>query len=187
VEYFPIRSAFALIVLALTASPSMAEQWSVTALAAIAKEERRGRGWDEPSLALGFSTGWRLSPSLSFEADVTYVPDMLPDNPIISAKLDVLYLSGTAVYNLTTGKWQPYLAGGMGVGRTHFTQPESGLRFVNPPHWGPGVNVGGGVKRRMRPRTELRADIRYVLIRDISDDVTDVWRAAAGFTVFLRR
>ena len=166
----------------------MAEpQWSVTALGAVAKEQRRGRGWDESSLALGFATGWTFSPSLSFEADVTYVPDMLPDNPIISATLAVLNVSGTVLYDVTTSKWQPYLAAGIGVGRTHFTQPEIPLRFVNPSHWGPGANVGGGVKRRLTPRTELRADIRYILIRDISDDVTDLWRSAAGLTVFIRR
>ena len=138
-------------------------------------------------MTLGFATGWTLLPSLSFEADVTYVPDMLPDNPIISAKLAVLHVSGTILYDITTSKWQPYLVAGIGVGRTHFTQPETTLRFVNPSYWGPAVNVGGGVKRRLTPRTELRTDIRYVLIRDISDDVTDLWRCAAGLTVFLRR
>ncbi|MCA1651448.1 MAG: hypothetical protein LC753_14635 [Acidobacteria bacterium] len=65
----------------------MADQWNITALSASAIEGRRGRSWDEPSLALGFSTGWQSSPSLTFETDVTYVPDMFPDNPIISASL----------------------------------------------------------------------------------------------------
>ena len=112
---------------------------------------------------------------------------MLPDNPIISAKLAVLHVSGTILYHITTSKWQPYAVAGIGVGRTHFTQPETTLRFVNPSHSGPAVNVGGGVKRRLTPRTELRTDIRYVLIRDISDDVTDLWRCATGSPVFLRR
>lgn len=183
-----IRFVVASIIVVATASQSMADQeWSITTVAGMAKEQHRGRGWNDSSIAIGLAAGWTLSPALALEADFTYVPDMFPDAPAISAKLSVFNLTGTLLYDLTAGKWQPYLAVGAGFGRTRFTQPEFGPRFLNPPHWGPGISAGGGLKRRVTPRTELRADVRYILIRDISDDVTDLWRVAAGITVVLGR
>lgn len=47
--------------------------------------------------------------------------------------------------------------------------------------------MGGGVKRRVTPRTEQRADIRSILIRDISDDVTDLWRVTSGLAITVGR
>jgi len=181
-----VRFVLALILVPTSALQSRADQaWSVSALAGIAREQRRGRGWDDSSLAIGLSAGRTFSPSLALEAEFTYVPDMFPDAPTFSATLSAANLAGTVLYDLATGNWQPYIAIGAGFGRTRFTQPEA--RFLNPPHWGPSINVGGGVKRRVTPRTEVRADVRYVSIRDISDDVTDLWRIAGGLTVILGR
>jgi hypothetical protein len=177
------------LVFLVSASQCMADQeWSATALGGIAKEQHRGRGWEDAALAVGLSAGRTLTPSLAVEAEFTYVPDMFPDAPpIISGKLSVVNVTGTLLYDLTSGNWQPYIAVGAGFGRTRFTQPEFAGRFQNPSHWGPGVNAGGGVKRRLTTRTELRADVRYILIRDISDEVTDLWRVAGGLTVMLSR
>jgi hypothetical protein len=181
------RFVLAMLGVAVGASQSMAgQEWTVTGVAGLAKEQHPGRGWDDSSLALGLSAGRMLSPSLSFEADLTYVPDMFPDNPTISAQLSVVNLAGSVLYDLTKGNWQPYLIVGAGFGRTRFTQPEFAQRFLNPPHWGPSVNAGGGVKRQLSPRTELRADFRYIVIRGISD-VTDLWRVAGGLTVIMGR
>lgn len=185
-RWFLMRFLPGTIVLLISASASTAEpEWTVTVLSGVANEQRRGRGWDDASLGIGLAGGWTLSSSRAIEADLTYVPDMLPDNSIISAKLSVFTLSATVVQDFTTGNWQPYVAVGGGLGRTHFAQPQFGDRFQNS-HWGPCINAGGGIKRRLTARTELRADVRYIWIRDISDDVTDLWRVGGGLTVYLR-
>jgi hypothetical protein len=184
-----MRLALALLLGFVSASQCVAEpDWSATAIAGIAKEQHPGRGWGDSSLAIGLSAGWTFSPSLALEADFTYVPDMFPDAPpLISAKLSVVNLTGTVLYDLRIGDWQPYLAVGAGLGRTRFTQTEFAGNVQNPPHWGPAVNAGAGVKRRLTAHTELRADVRYILIRDIPDDLTDLWCFAGGLTVMIGR
>jgi hypothetical protein len=184
-RYSLTRSSLAAILILASAPSSMAEpDWTVTVLAGAAKEQRRGRGWKDASLGMGLSGGWALTRSRTIEADLTYVPDLFPDNPIISAKQSVVTLTGTLVHDLSTGNWQPYVAVGGGLGVTRFAQPQFGDRFHSS-HWGPAVNAGGGIKRRLSARMEVRADVRYIWIRDASDDVTDLWRIAGGFTVLM--
>jgi hypothetical protein len=114
------------------------------------------------------------------EVELTYVPDLLP---FPADRLSVLTVSGVFIRDLRQTGLQPYVAVGGGFGRTQLTS--SG--FENRPLYGPTLNVGGGAKFPLRSGVEARADVRYIAIRDVPDNIRDFWRISAGLTFVLRQ
>jgi hypothetical protein len=155
------------------------ERWSVTGSVGAAIEERRRRGFDDALFALSVASGYGWSESASVEAELTYVPDLFG---FPAERLSVLTVSGVFIRDLRQTGLQPYLAVGGGFGRTRLIS--SG--FENRPLNGPTINLGGGVKVPVRRAVQVRADVRYIAIRDVPDDIRDFWRISAGLTVLLR-
>jgi len=168
-------------------SSARADEWSVTPFLGGAFEERRRSGVGDSMIGVGFAGGYAWSESANIEAELTYIPDLSRNRGgVSSGRLSIINISGVFLYDLRSTGWQPFLAAGVGYGRRRSTQRDVGFP-PNPPLRGPSISLGGGLKIPLTRRAVFRSELRYVAIRDLPDDITDLWRFSGGLTIALSR
>jgi hypothetical protein len=156
-----------------------------------------GFGGDSPSndkLTYGASIGYMGAGIFGFEADLAYTPQFFENNTDNISFADSDNVT-TAMANLivgipvggTHGKgFRPYVAGGIGMLKTHV---EDTAQLFNVSNNDLGVDIGVGAMGFMSEHVGLRGDVRYY--RDLQDptqngDFTlatgkfDFWRGTVG-------
>ncbi len=175
---------------------------SISSMAAAQTESTESRGWfaspfiaatfggdtTETAPFYGASGGW-MGRRLGFEGEVANAPDFFEPTGFLTYRR-VTTVMGNAFYRFSTGRVQPYAAGGVGLVRPHLAEAgELAVLEVNTF----GFNVGGGMFGRISDHTGVRSDLRYVRTAGSSDsganpfglDLSrfEFWRAAAGLVV----
>ncbi len=156
-----------------------------------------GFGGDTPSndkLTYGASIGWMGAGVMGFEADLAYTPQFFENNTDNISFADSDNVT-TAMANLIvgvpiggqTGKgFRPYVAGGIGMMKTHVVDS---AQLFNVSNNDLGVDLGVGAIGFMTDHVGFRGDVRYY--RDLqnptsSGDFTlatgkfDFWRGTVG-------
>jgi hypothetical protein len=156
-----------------------------------------GFGGDSPSndkLTYGASIGWMGAGVMGFEADLAYTPQFFENNTdnisfadsdnVTSAMANLIV--GVPIGGQTGKGFRPYVAGGIGMLKTHVVDDS---QLFNVSNNDLGVDLGFGAMGFMTDHVGFRGDVRYY--RDLQDptangDFTlstgkfDFWRGTVG-------
>ena len=143
----------------------------------------------KPMVGVSVSKKWKR---LYIEADLTEIPGFFTGNAedrVITSS-NVLLFSGSLIATLPTlGRVTPYGVAGLGAQHVRI-RDEADVFPVST--WQPALTVGGGVLLRVRPRIQVRADVRYAISRrdegvassiGFGTNYLDFWRPSVGVGV----
>lgn len=167
------------------------DRWNVTAFVG----PGFGADLNNSPLSVGVAGAYNFTPRLAFEAEFAYTRGA-EQGVLFNLDTGVSSLSANAIYHFGTAGWVPYGAFGLGwlrgntdlddlqgTGLTPAQLIALGLNSDGTTN-AFGVNLGGGVKRRLGDRVNFRGDLRYFSGRDLAPSF---WRAYAGLGFLVGR
>lgn len=160
------------------------ERWNITAFLG----PGFGADLNNSPLNLGVAGAYNFTPRLSVEGEFAYTRGA-EQGVLFDLDTSVVSLSANALYHFADTGWVPYGAVGIGMlrGSTDLDDLAS-IGLTGPQiialgldedgsNTALGLNLGGGVKRRLSDRVNFRGDLRYFSGRDLAPSF---WRAYAG-------
>ena len=138
-----------------------------------------GSRMDDPgplsSGLIGGRIGYAATKRIAAEAELMVIPT---EDDVVGDYATVFGLRTHARVDLMTGKFRPFLGGGVGLlvlrGNTPLLINDTQAEL----HW------GGGVRYAISSRFDLRVDVRHLIVADrTADGVTSDVEATAGFAI----
>ena len=121
---------------------------------------------NEPSFANGFDLAAQvegyLTPRVSVRGQFSGAWWDIRDHPY-TGSVDPIVLDGNLVYNFEHGVWHPYVTGGVGAYRYHWTEPG----VPNGSNTYSGVNLGGGVEYFFTRDATLTTEFIFHKVGDV--------------------
>lgn len=148
----------------------------------------------QEKMTFGANAGWMGAGIIGGELSFGWAPNFFGDiddtNPIDNSVLDLM---GNLIVGIPVGGtrgigFRPYVTGGLGMIRTSFDTPVSGVSINNNDF---GYNLGAGAMGFFNDHFGLRGEVKYLRTID-SNDVNDLnfdlggfhfWRATAGIVI----
>jgi OOP family OmpA-OmpF porin len=110
------------------------------------------------SAGLGVAGGYNWSENISFEGELSWLPDAQGGDSNVDEP--VVTVSGNGVYHFATGtNLTPYATLGIGIAHTSVTIKTLSTGATSDT--GFAVNFGGGLKAELSHRLTVRGDLRY--------------------------
>lgn len=166
-------------------------RWNVTAFIG----PGFGADLNNSPLSLGAAAAYNFTSRFALEGEFGYTRGA-QQGVLFNLNTGVTSLSANAIYHFGEAGWVPY--GAFGLGMLHGSTDLSNITTLgltsaqltalgldtNGGTTALGVNLGGGVKRRLSDRVNFRGDLRYFSGRDLAPSF---WRAYAGLGFLIGR
>jgi opacity protein-like surface antigen len=109
--------------------------------------------------SFGIAAGFLAGGILGFEEDFAYAPDFYGQSPTFDSN-NVLTLMSNVVLGVPLGPIRPYVAGGIGLFRSHLAFTTASLATVD--NTGFGYDFGGGVMLLLPAHLGFRGEYQYL-------------------------